>query len=132
MPDRIAICVAALVRDGRVLLAHRHPEREWYPDCWDLVGGHVEAGESAIGAIERECLEELGIRVVDPEPMPLRCSDPSLELHAFRVTRWSGEPVNAAPEEHDALGWFRPEELSDLTLADSTSLPDILAAVRDH
>ena len=29
------------VRDGLVLLVHRHPSRRWYPDCWDLVGGHV-------------------------------------------------------------------------------------------
>lgn len=56
--------------------------------------------------------------------------DPTLEVHAFLVTRWDGEPVNAAPEEHDDLRWFRPGDLAGLTLADPGSLPSILAAVR--
>ena len=35
--------VTALLRDGnRVLLCHRSPRRRWYPDVWDLPGGHVE------------------------------------------------------------------------------------------
>jgi len=46
MAAQIPISVAVLVRDGLVLLAHRHPSRRWYPGCWDLAGGHVEAGES--------------------------------------------------------------------------------------
>jgi hypothetical protein len=29
----------SLVRDGLVLLVHRHPSRRWYPGCWDLAGG---------------------------------------------------------------------------------------------
>jgi 8-oxo-dGTP pyrophosphatase MutT (NUDIX family) len=57
MTARIPIAAAALVRDGRVLLAHRHPARRWYPDCWDLVGGHIEPGESPVHAVTRECRE---------------------------------------------------------------------------
>ena len=44
---------AALLRDGRVLLVHRHPLRENYPDCWDLPGGHVESGETPTEAARR-------------------------------------------------------------------------------
>src|SRR5215208_3514527 len=62
----VPISVAALVRDGHVLLVHRHPSRRWYPDCWDLVGGHVESGGLPHQAASRECLEELGVRVHDP------------------------------------------------------------------
>ena len=71
MVARIPIAVAALVRDGLVLLVHRHPSRRWYPDCWDLVGGHVESGESHRQAVSRECLEELGVRVHDPLLIPM-------------------------------------------------------------
>lgn len=49
---------------------------------------------------------------------------------AFLVTRWTGEPVNVAPEEHDDLRWFRPDNLADLTLAHPETLPAILSAVR--
>ncbi len=130
MVDRIRIAVASLVRDGQVLLAHRHPSRRWYPDCWDLVGGHVETGESPHQAVTRECLEELGVHVHDPLPIPMTFSDPTLDMHAFLVTRWDGEPANAAPEEHDDLRWFRPGELSDLKLADAASLASILSAIQ--
>lgn len=127
--DPVPIAAAALVRDGRVLLVHRHPSRAAYPDCWDLAGGHVEAGESARKAVERECLEELGVSVLDPVPIPLANSDPGLVIHAFLVTRWDGEPANAAPDEHDDLRWFEPAELAGLTLADPASLPDIVSAI---
>jgi 8-oxo-dGTP pyrophosphatase MutT (NUDIX family) len=130
MVDLIPIAVAALVRDGRVLLAHRHPSREWYPDCWDLVGGHVEPGESPHDAVVRECLEELGIHVHHPLPVPMTFSDPALDMHAFLITTWEGEPVNAAPEEHDDLQWFQPDALSDLKLADPASLSSILSVVQ--
>jgi 8-oxo-dGTP diphosphatase len=131
MVARIPISVALLVRDGLVLLAHRHPSRRWYPDCWDLVGGHVEAGELPHQAVRRECLEELGVHVHDPVPMPMTVSDPTLDWHAFLVTRWDGEPVNAEPEEHDDLRWFRPSDLADLKLAHPESLSSLLSAVQN-
>ncbi len=130
MVARIPIAVAALVRDGLVLLVHRHPSRRWYPDCWDLVGGHVEPGESPDQAVRRECLEELGVHIHDPRPIPMTVTDPALAMHAFYVTRWEGEPVNAAPEEHDDLRWFRPGDLADLTMAHPASLSSILSAVQ--
>ena len=125
-----SISMAALVRDGLVLLVHRHPSRRWYPDCWDLVGGHVESGELPQQAVSRECLEELGVQVHDPVPIPMVVSDRGLDVHAFLVTRWDGEPVNAAPEEHDDLRWFRPSDLTNLTLAHPASLPNLLSAIR--
>ena len=132
MVERIPIAVAALARDGMVLLAHRHSSREHYPDCWDLVGGHVEPGESPGEAVTRECLEELGVRVHGPQPIPITVSDPSLEVHSFVVTRWDGEPTNAAPEEHDDLRWFRAGELADLTLAHPGSRSGLLHALREE
>ncbi|MGN6575573.1 MAG: NUDIX domain-containing protein [Nocardioides sp.] len=129
MPTRIPIATAALVRDGCVLLAHRHPLRRWYPDCWDLVGGHVEPGELPHQAVVRECLEELGVHIRDPHPIAMSFSDSSIEMHAFVVRHWEGEPFNAAPEEHDDLRWFRPHQLADLELADPAALPAIAQAV---
>jgi 8-oxo-dGTP diphosphatase len=109
MVAQIPISVAALVRDGLVLLVHRHPSRRWYPDCWDLVGGHIESGELPHQAVSRECLEELGVHVQDPLPIPMTISDPTLDMHAFLVTRWEGEPVNAA-------SWTAEVDLSDVVL----------------
>ena len=126
----IPIATAALVRHGRVLMLHRHALRQAYPDCWCLVGGHVESRELPHQAVSRECLEELGVRIHNPQPIPMTVSDPHLEMHGFLVTDWVGEPVNAAPEEHDDLRWFRPSDLAAVRTAHPESLSSILSAVR--
>lgn len=113
-----AIAMAALVRDAKILLAHRHPRRRWYPNCWDLIGGHIEAGESPEQALRRECREEIAVDLVKVRPLEISLSDPTVEPHAFLVTDWRGTPVNAAPDEHDAIEWFSPSDLPELTLAD--------------
>ena len=128
VPTQIA--TAVLVRDGLVLLVHRHPMRQAYPDRWGFVGGHVESGESPDHAVRRECLEELGVHILDPLPIPMTVRDPALDMRGFLVTRWTGEPGNAAPGEHDDLRWFRPDDLADLKLAHPESLSSVLSAVQ--
>ena len=121
------VVAGVLVRGGRALLCHRHPGRRWYPDVWDLPGGHLEPGEDPAAALVRELHEELGVRaVVDPGPLrTLRA--PDLRLTVLRVRRWEGEPAVVDAEEHDALGWFTPGEAAGLVLADP-AYPDLLAA----
>lgn len=114
----VEIALAALVSEGKLLLGHRHPARRWYPDCWDLVGGHIEVGESPEQAVRRECREEIAVDVTQLQPVNVELTDPNLVPYAFLVTGWVGRPVNAAPDEHDALGWFTARDLSGLRLAD--------------
>jgi 8-oxo-dGTP diphosphatase len=116
-----AIVAAVLVRDGRVLLCLRSPRRRWSPCMWDLPGGHVEHGESGPVALARELGEELGVTVAPatiaatfPE---VRIIDHEVDMRVWLVYEWSGDAVNAAPEEHDAIEWFEPAQLAHLTLA---------------
>lgn len=129
-----AIAMAVLIRPGKVLLAHRHPGRRWYPNCWDLVGGHIEVGETPEDAVRRECREELGIDVTALRPVRIAITDPSVsvEPHAFVVTEWTGEPRNVASEEHDDLEWFTEEELSGLVLADALYPCSLARVIRDY
>ena len=115
--ERHTIAIGLLVRAERALLAHRHPDRRWYPDCWDLVGGHIEAGETPEQALRRECLEEIGVVVNSLRPVRVSIADPALDTLAFVVTGWTGEPANLAPDEHDDLEWFGPEHIDALDLA---------------
>jgi 8-oxo-dGTP diphosphatase len=57
--------VGALVRDGqgRVFVHRRGPNRAWLPNGWDVLGGHVEAGETLLDALAREVTEESGWHV---------------------------------------------------------------------
>jgi 8-oxo-dGTP diphosphatase len=101
------IVAAVLVDRGRVLLCHRSPDRRWYPDLWDLPGGHVEPGETCLGALAREIREELGVLVHESSTIPLeRVSTAEFEMDIWLVARWRGTPTNLASKEHDAIGWF--------------------------
>ena len=57
--------VGAIIVDehGRVFVHRRGFDRELFPGCWDIPGGHVEAGESAHDALRREIHEETGWRL---------------------------------------------------------------------
>lgn len=112
----VEVVVGALVRDGRVLLAHRRPDKVAYPDVWELPGGVREESESELEALVRELREELGVEVevasathlcrVEARPV----AEPVV-LSAWLVRDWQGTPANLAPEEHLDLGWFGLDEL---------------------
>ena len=53
-PGRHQIVAAMLLRADALLLCHRSRDRAWYPDVWDLPGGHIEADESPGDALVRE------------------------------------------------------------------------------
>lgn len=50
--------------------------------------------------------EETAVDIFDLRPVEVHVDDSNLRAHAFLVTGWTGEPMNVAPEEHDALAWF--------------------------
>jgi 8-oxo-dGTP pyrophosphatase MutT (NUDIX family) len=115
------------VRDGRVLMCHRSAEREWYPDVWDLPGGHIEPGESAADAVARELREELTITVAPPDDPPFAViSGLDFDLPVWVLTAWLGDISNAAPAEHDDLAWFAASELAGLRFL-SDSYPGLVA-----
>ncbi len=60
--DGLRIAVGALISDmrGRIFVHRRGPDRRFLPNCWDLVGGHVDAGEDLLAALRREVTEETG------------------------------------------------------------------------
>lgn len=128
MATPISIATAALVRDGRVLLVHRHPLLAAYPDRWDLAGGHVETGEHSVQALRRECREELGVDIEEFVPFDVRVNAPHIAVSSFLVTRWWGKPENTEPDEHDDLAWFSAEEITGPTLAHPKSRADLQAA----
>jgi 8-oxo-dGTP diphosphatase len=103
--------------EGRVLLGHRRPGRPYFPDCWDLPGGHVAAGERPQAALARELREELGVEVDVGDASQFHLVDEDYDLDIWVVRKWQGHVTNCSPEEHDSLGWFALDELGALELA---------------
>lgn len=127
MDGREQICVGALMvrrDDGlRVLLGKRSATQTFYPDVWDVPGGHCEAGETPEQGLVRELEEELGVRPTAWRRLgcfrvPTAGRDRSTVLHLYEVTAWQGTPANRTPEEHAELGWFTVEDACRLPLAD--------------
>ncbi|MEV6157984.1 NUDIX domain-containing protein [Nonomuraea sp. NPDC052129] len=49
---------------GAVFMQRRAPHVRLFPGCWDIVGGHVEEGETLCAALAREIEEETRWRLV--------------------------------------------------------------------
>ena len=117
----IALCVVgALLSNGKVLLVKRSPHRQFYPNVWDLFGGHVEEEESPEDALRREALEELHVKIESPRLLGT-VHDPvePAGIMVFAVSAWKGEPINAAPDEHSQVGWFAANGLPASTALDA-------------
>ncbi|MEU6894910.1 NUDIX domain-containing protein [Streptomyces sp. NPDC046557] len=79
-----------LNHDGRAFAQKRSPHRRLFPDTWDIVGGHVEAGETVLEALAREVEEETGWRLI----------------HVRRflgTTTWTGDDGDGLRHEADYL-----------------------------
>jgi mutator protein MutT len=129
------VVVGALIRESRVLLVHRRPNKRAYPNVWDLPGGVMEAGESELAALARELHEELGVQVAASSASHLCLvtagpPDESALLSAWLVRDWQGSPANVAPEEHDDIGWFGLEDLPPL--AHALVRTAVVEAIRSH
>jgi 8-oxo-dGTP diphosphatase len=112
------VVAGILRRAGRVLLARRSATRRWYPDAWDLSGGHVRDGEGPRAALVRELREELGVEVTVPARPAAQVQGETFRMDIWMIDTWVGEPSNTAPQEHDALAWVGVEQARGLKLAD--------------
>jgi len=129
MTGTIHDCVGALlVRNGRVLLGHRSSDCDWLADAWDVFGGHIEAGESPLAALQRELAEELGVVPLEPVYLATLGGDrpEPWRLHLYLVTTWQGEPDNRQPEEHAEIRWCTLSEAQERLRAAHPDFPQLL------
>ena len=105
--------VAAIIRQAGQILITRRFDNVHLPGIWEFPGGKVEAGETLEVALQREILEELGIKIrVDEEFFRIDHDYPtkSIRLHFFNCAILEGEPQ---PLDVADLRWVAPEQLDD-------------------
>ncbi len=122
------VVAAAIVKDGRLLLAQRTRPAE-LAGMWELPGGKVEQGETPAAALVRELHEELGVEATAGErigvDVPLT---DGLVLRAYRAELVHGTP---AALDHAEVRWVDAGELHSIDLVpnDRIWLPELLEAL---
>ena len=105
--------VAAIIRRNNKILITRRFDDVHLPGYWEFPGGKVEPDESLPTALEREILEELGVRIrVEDEYFTIEHDYPSrtIRLHFFNCSILQNEPQ---PIEVADLRWVEPAELGN-------------------
>lgn len=98
-----------------------------------MPGGHVERGELPGAALARELREELGIGVEAPSAPPMHeVHTDTFDMQIWLIEAWTGSPVNVAPDEHDAIGWFAEDALEELSLAHDSYLAMFSTVLAEH
>ena len=124
VPTARGVVAAVIERDG-LILAARRTEPPALAGRWEFPGGKVEPGEDDAQALERECREEIGVRIAVGERIgpQYTIAGGAMVVRTYRaVIADRVEPE--ALDSHDALAWVRPgdPETRDLPWLDGDLL----------
>jgi ADP-ribose pyrophosphatase len=119
-----ASAITALDDQGRMLMVrqYRLPVGDW---CIEIPAGRLEAGEAPLLAAQRELEEETGYRASSWEPFfefvpaPGFCSEVVHVFLAQELETVPGGGLACDEDEELEVLWMRPEEVIDLSPADS-------------
>lgn len=122
--DRDWVVGAVIFNDrGQIYFHRRTFERRLFPGCWDIVGGHVEPGETILEALTREIDEETGWKLAEVATLLLELEWTAAGEHGpvhkrefDFVVRVEGDLVHPKLEEgkHDDFAWVSAGSLDIL------------------
>ena len=131
-------CANAIVIAGERILLARRSYAPW-KDAWGSPGGFCERGEHPIETVEREVLEETGLRVrvtgylgvwvdeyADEHAVP---GTDVINVAYYRAEVVGGDEADFDPQEVSELRWFTWDDLPP-DLAPPGTLSAVLEAAR--
>lgn len=111
---RVQVSAALIENDGRLLAARRAGGP--MEGCWELPGGKVEEGETAVEALKREIKEELGCDLASAWPyetVEYDYPDFHLSMECFVCSLPKGAEPCSNEGVHSELAWVSRERLLD-------------------
>ncbi|MCA9418246.1 MAG: 8-oxo-dGTP diphosphatase MutT [Candidatus Omnitrophica bacterium] len=106
------LVVAALIQQQDRILIQQRPPGSWMEGYWEFPGGKVHTGEDPRKALERELLEELGVRCAVgeiEETIHHVYPEKTVLLLFYWCEILSGEPQGL---EGQTLEWAKIDELN--------------------
>ena len=127
MRRKIRVVGAMIEQEGCYLITQRSA-RASLPLLWEFPGGRVEAGETDEGALARELLEEVGIRVeVGDRVIHVEHAYEAYDIDfcVYRCRLVDGSVQHGRINDHR---WVRPDELDryEVPPADEKSIALLL------
>jgi len=113
----ISVYLILLNENGEVLLLRR--QNTGYKDGeFGLPAGHVDGNEELKTAMQREAMEEVGVRVSGEDlelahVMHRFCGDHERVDFFFTCHHWEGEPCNCEAEKCSELKWMPFDQIPD-------------------
>ncbi|MCM5704773.1 NUDIX hydrolase [Larsenimonas salina] len=124
--------VAAVIeQDGRFLLVE---ERQGAPTVFNQPAGHLEAGETLIGAVHRETLEESGWSIDIDHYLGLYINEApngvTYHSHSFLATPRAVE-THTLDSVIVGVHWFTPQDIQTLHQQGRLRSPLVLRRIQD-
>ena len=113
VPDglyHLVSCVLIRHTDGDFLLLRRAPEKEVWPNIWEIgAGGSALVGEDALTCAKRELYEETGIACDDLQPMNTHVEGHAIYAGFLCVTDIAKDAIRLQAGENTAYRWLNRE-----------------------
>lgn len=122
-----------LVSDEEVLLIRRSKENcIWRPDQWEIPGGKFDSGDNISKCIEREVVEETGLKIKCPNGLayvktgnsihPKYLGIPLIQIFYAVETAPDTKQKIKLSEEHTEYRWVNKNKVKDYISPDITIL----------
>ena len=112
------LCGIIQNQEGKIFIARRKPGKSM-ASKWEFPGGKLEEGETEQACLQRELLEELGMKVKVGEKLGV--NEHHYPTFSIRLIAYQCEFISATYvlTDHDAYAWVDLKELSSYELAEA-------------
>lgn len=112
----ITVC-AFIHQDGKALIAKRAATKSFLPNKFELLGGHVEFGETPEEVLKRELMEELELKIIVGNPyhafayLTNEGTRQSVEIDYVARFADPNQEIKTKPDEHSEVRWIGRDEV---------------------
>jgi 8-oxo-dGTP diphosphatase len=116
LKQSITACVF-IHKDNKALIARRADTKSFLPGVWELMGGHIEFGETIEDGLMRELKEELDVEIVIDRPYHVftyltdNNTEHVVEIEYLAILKNPDQKIVIKPEDHSDFKWITESEI---------------------